>query len=84
MARSCPFVRSSRKSAGEARYTVLLHRHTVEPLSSRFFDTRLPHVHHGHGFGAGDVVLAAVARRSLQGGSTVVTISNDFAHLLSL
>ena len=27
------FVRSSRRSAGEARYSVLLHRHTAEPLS---------------------------------------------------
>ena len=74
-------VRSSRRSAGEARYLVLLHRHTTELLSSRFTDTRVfACLYHGHVFGAGDIIVTAVASRSLQSGSIPITKYDDFCH----
>ena len=38
------FVHSSRKSAGDVRYLVLLCIHTAEPLSNRFADVRLLYI----------------------------------------
>ena len=42
--RSCSLVRSSRRSAGGERYSVLLYSHTAEPHSSKFADIRLSNI----------------------------------------
>ena len=68
------------KSAGEARYSVLLNRHASEPLSSRFADIRLSNISTTvNVFAAGDVILAAVGSRSVQSGSNL-TKHVDFRH----
>ena len=64
------FVRSSHKSAGEAQYSVLLqiyiYIYIAVPLSVRFADARLLHISTTVTFLVCDVILAAVASRSLK------------------
>ena len=61
-------------SAVEERHSVLLHRYTSEPLSSRFADMRLLHISATITmFAAGDVILAAVGSLLLQSDSTLAT-----------